>query len=389
MMPSKSYKNVTHICLIDENPISVLSPLVDPYIPSHRVVFAVKENQQRDVDRLKKVLLPKGIKVSSWLLPTTTNTGELIDSFNKLVTGELQSNPLHQLVLNTSCGSRHYALAAFEVARNHKLHCFVVEPDFDHLYWLYPEEKANSAIAEKLKIQDYMTALDCTIGSIANHGVVDKSIRNLGASWASQVNYLENSLSTLNYLAFTADNPRLTSSRLSQAQLDDHILYSMLDDLITVGMLTINDDYLIFKNESARFFVNGGWLEEYVHGVILSLKKEVKTIQDCAQGVEIVRQVKGGTVKNELDVLALANNRLHLIECKTKKFEKGEGNDVIYKLDSLVDLLGGINGRAMLVSFKNIRISEKHRAKELDIHIIGSNELPNLSMHLKHWLLSA
>ena len=32
--------------------------------------------------------------------------------------------------------------------------------------------------------------------------------------------------------------------------------------------------HLVFINEEARFFANGGWLEEYVYGLLLSLKKE-------------------------------------------------------------------------------------------------------------------
>ncbi len=385
-MPNKT---ITHICLLDENPISVLTPLLDPDIQSDRVIFAIKSNQEETVLRLEKVVKPRGIAISSWILPDSTNTGDILLSFHKLISTELEVNSCEQLVLNTSCGSRHYVLAAFEVAKDYELHCFVVEPEFDELYWLYPEERENSALAEKLKISDYLTALDSEVKEVANNGVVSLDVRTLGAKWCSEPDYYSSALGILNYLAFTADNNSLTSAKLTNQQLENAALNELIDDLMTIGYAQCENDKLVFKNDNARFFANGGWLEEYVYGTILSLKKDIPTLQDAAQGVEVVRDVGKHTVNNELDVAALANNKLHIIECKTKKFEKGEGNNVIYKLDSLADLLGGLHGRAMLVSFKEIRVAEQYRAQELDIKFIGPHELPNLSAHLTHWLKTA
>lgn len=380
---------VTHICLLDETPISVLTPLVDQAIPSHQVIFAVKPCQQDDVSRLKILLLPRKITVSTWVLPDTKNTESIIDSFQELIEEQRTLNQAHQLVLNVSCGSRHYALAAYEVARAYGLHCFVVEPKLDELYWLYPEEKPNTQLAEKLKIKDYLIALDCNIGEVNNNGVVAKSIRALGDKWLSQLNFYDNAFSTLNYLASTADNLQLISKQLNRQQLDDYPLNDLIDDLSAINFAHLDNNKIIFSNESARFFANGGWLEEYVYSVILSLKSQVDTLQDCAQGVEVLRNTNQKSVKNEIDVMALANNKLHLIECKTKKFDKGEGNQVIYKLDSLAELLGGLHARAMLISFKEIRPSEYNRSNELDVKIIGPSQLPNLKTHLINWLNNA
>jgi len=389
MKNNNSNKAITHICLLDDNPISVLTPLLDPDIQSDKVIFAIKPHQTEAVLRLEKVIKPRGIAVSTWELPDSTNTGDILLSFHELISQTLKTNPHEQLVLNTSCGSRHYVLAAFEVAKDYDLHCFVVEPELDELYWLYPEEKANSALAEKLKITDYLTVLDSKVKQIANSGVVELNVRTLGAKWCSEPEYYSSALGVLNYLAYTANNGALRSAKLTKQQLESASINELIDDLITIDYAKFENNSLVFKNDTARFFANGGWLEEYVYGVILSLKKDIPTLQEAAQGVEVVRNVGKHTVNNELDVAALANNKLHIIECKTKKFEKGEGNNVIYKLDSLADLLGGLHGRAMLVSFKDIRIAEQYRAQELDIKFIGPKELPNLRSHLVNWLQSA
>ncbi|MDD2661384.1 MAG: DUF1887 family CARF protein [Methylococcales bacterium] len=89
-------------------------------------------------------------------------------------------------------------------------------------------------------------------------------------------------------------------------------------------------------------------------------------------------------VKNEIDIGLIKANRLHLIECKTKKFEQSA--DVLYKLDSLRDLMGGLQGRAMLVSFNHLDKSSRARAQELNIKLCCQTGLRNLQHHLQSWL---
>ena len=378
-----------HLCLLDDSPITALTPLLDPAIASDRVIFALRPGQQENMKRLKKVLQPRGIQVDTWLLPDTQHTAALIDSFHQLIDQCVSDAPDTQFVLNASCGPRHHVLAAYEVARAYGLHCFVIEPALDELYWLFPEDKANSNLADRLRLRDYFTALDFTIAHIANCGLVDKKLRDLGECWLAQAESACTAMGQLNYLASTANEGQLTTVALTAHQANSPALQGLIDDLARIGLVSRSHNALRFVDEAARFFANGGWLEEYVYGLLLSLRPQILRLQDCAQGMEISRNIGKRTVSNELDVVALANNRLHIIECKTKKFNKGEGNDVIYKLDSLAELMGGTQARALLVSFKDIRLGERTRAAELDIDIIGPAELPRLKSRLRQWLLEA
>jgi hypothetical protein len=246
-------KPITHICLLDRNPISSLTPLLDPKIQSNRVIFAIKPSQKEAALRLEKVIKPRGINVSTWILPETTNTSEILLSFHELISQELKVNSCDQLILNTSCGSRHYVLAAFEVAKYYDLHCFVVEPKLDEVYWLYPEDKPNDALAEKLKISDYLTALDCELKAVTNSNVVALDIRTLGAKWCSDPDYYSTALGILNYLAFTADNNALKSVNLTEVQLENIALNELIDDLISISYVQYDNGKLIFKSEAARF----------------------------------------------------------------------------------------------------------------------------------------
>ena len=44
---------------------------------------------------------------------------------------------------------------------------------------------------------------------------------------------------------------------------------------------------LIFKNEEARFFANGGWLESHVFEVLQSLRGQFEGLSDVAMGVRV------------------------------------------------------------------------------------------------------
>ena len=99
------------------------------------------------------------------------------------------------------------------------------------------------------------------------------------------------------------------------------------------------------------------------------------------------RQAAGrAVVKNEIDIGLIKANRLHLIECKTQRFKEDKDADVLYKLDSLRDLMGGLQGRALLVSFNHLDKSSRARAKELAIELCCGSELKNLQQHLQRWL---
>ena len=76
-------------------------------------------------------------------------------------------------------------------------------------------------------------------------------------------------------------------------------------------------------------------------------------------------------------LLRVVNNKLHIIECKTKGM-RDDGDDTLYKLESLRDLLGGLQARAMLVSFRPLRHNDITRAEDLGLALIGPDELKDL-----------
>ncbi|MDT0602343.1 Card1-like endonuclease domain-containing protein [Thalassotalea castellviae] len=377
-------KQVTHICLIGDDPTANLTPIIDKVIPSDRVIIAHEQYQQEQVEQLKKVIQTRGYKVDKWLLPTTFNTEEI--KFNFMQLFEHEATHPSETWLNASNGSRYQILAAYEVARAYDAQIYIVEPKYDALCWLSPENKKLTPVADKIKLHEFLSVNGCTLTSQQNKNGISADLRAIGENWLKQADKLQTGLAKLNYLAQFTHDDTFVSKEQDSVMLNDESLQWLLNDLETLDLIKVEDKAVHFQNEKTRFFANGGWLEEITFSYIRSLSSEIPELQDDGHSLEIERSINGKTIKNELDVVALVNNKLHVIECKTKKFKNGDGSNMLYKIDSLAERLGGLKCKAALVTFYPLNKSELARAKELNVEIFSGIALSNLKNKLNDWL---
>jgi hypothetical protein len=260
---------------------------------------------------------------------------------------------------------------------------FYVHPEHDRLIWLSPK-LPDVDLSDRLKLEDYLMAYGSPVDTLDRTGV-NGSIRQLTQQLLTGYARYANELGTLNYLALNADNPQLSSVIEAGPQTRPH-LWELLELFEAAGLCTLNGQSLRFVDKNARFTANGGWLEMHTYAQCLNLKKTLG-LQDVACNINLTRQPAGrAVVKNEIDIGLIKANRLHLIECKTQQFKGDKDADVLYKLDSLRDLMGGLQGRAMLVSFNHLDKPSRARAKELNIELCCQTELKNVQQHLQRWL---
>ena len=160
--------------------------------------------------------------------------------------------------------------------------------------------------------------------------------------------------------------------------------HRLVDLLTNHGLLRQEGGRLRFTSESDRFFVNGGWLEEFLFSCAVRLSERMK-IQNVAMSVEVCSP--SGS-KNEIDVAILYNNRLHLIECKTHRFvnTNGEGAKALYRIDCLRDF-GGVTSKAMLASYRELPEADCGRANDLGVRVLSGKDLLHFEDELKSWLL--
>ncbi|RTZ16526.1 DUF1887 family protein [Vibrio aquaticus] len=377
-----------HVGIIDQDPIRLVTPLLDNRTISDHIVFIGVASQEDMYLRLHSVLSKRNITSEFFQIPNVANTSKIKQAISTLA--EDLSARGEEVKLNASCGLRHRLLSVYEVFRTYHWPIFVVEPNSDRLCWLYPDGKEDTQVQDRITIDDYLTVFGAR-GEFNAHELppqLDQKLYELGERWASNALELGPGLATLNYLATTCRKEQRLDVELSEKQQGYRELNMLLSDLVEAQIANYEGGVLTFANEDARRFSNGEWLETLVHSTVRQIQQDMPTIQDRSLNVQVYRQLGEREVRNELDVASVVNNKLHIIECKTKGM-RDDGDDTLYKLESLRDLLGGLQARAMLVSFRPLRHNDITRAEDLGLALIGPDELKDLKTHLTLWFTEA
>lgn len=366
----------THLILVSAQPIPNLTPVLDQQLRPKKVIMLVSPDMQQRSQYLESIFKGQcGVEVERHTIDDPWD----LEAITLQIIDIVGSYPANSIALNATGGTKPMALAAFDVFKENQ-QIFYVHPEQDRLIWLNPKQPSIK-LADKLKLKNYLMAYGAEAVNTENVGV-SFDLQDLCNAIIKDISRYEKALGALNYLALKAsEHPKLTVviEDGPQARRD---LWDLLELFEQQGLCSINGQNLLFKDETSRFIANGGWLELYTYKQCLNLKHS-QAIQDIARNISITRQSK---TKNEIDIGLIKANRLHLIECKTKRYKDNNSADPLYKLDSLRDLMGGLQGKAMLVSFNQLDKASRHRAKELEIAICCHTELQNLQTHMTKWL---
>ncbi|MDC8832063.1 Card1-like endonuclease domain-containing protein [Alteromonas gilva] len=374
---------VIHVCIVGNDPISVLTPIIDTSIPSDHVVLAFREHDRAAFNIVKRVAGSRGYKVTEWQLPDSHDTAEASFSFQTLF--DRFCDGTATVWFNASTGSRHQVLAAVEVARAYAVDIYVIEPALDKLFWLSPMDRPSVPVKDKLTLKEFFQLYGCRVESSHNQGLPHE-YEQVVYEWAARGNLLKDGLSSLNYLATRASGSNFESPVLNARMHKNQALQYLIGTLEQVGLVTYHNNALQFLTTETQRFANGAWLEYLVFAQLRELKKTLPALQDIGHGIEVSRTINGQKVQNELDGLALHNNTLHIIEVKTRRFDRTEANKTLYKLSSLSDRLGGLKSHCALISYYPLRHSELARAHDLGIQVIADGAIRHLKQALQQWM---
>jgi len=374
----------TQLILISAQAIPNITPILYERFKPDQVVMLVSEDMLRRSEYIEKIYKPRGIKVLRWQI----NDPWDVEHIRQRIEDLLLENEFLSIVLNATGGTKPMSIAAYEVFRENNLDIFYIHPEQDRLIWMHPKSPSID-LADRIKLKEYLYAYGAsTVNEVHKAGVIT-SLRELSKELTGNIQKYESALSSLNYYAASADNPYL-ASKVTDDKNGDYGFWNLVDLFEQANLLTKAQGRLEFPDEDSRFLVNGGWLELYAYQCCLDLKKKL-AIQDVARSIEVIRQEGKNTVLNEMDVAFLKDNRLYLLECKTRKFsdsgrKHSEVADILYKLDSIRDVLGGLQAKAMLVSIKKLEKHHYNRAKELNIELCCHQEIKFLEEKIEKWL---
>jgi len=369
----------THLCLVSSQPIPNLAPLFEPDQTPQQVILLTSDQMSQQAVWLQQVLHQRQIKSEVWKIAD----GYDCDHIKERIEALLRRQDLGDIALNVTAGTKIMSLAAYEVFRTQNLPIFYVHPQKDLLISLFPVEPARK-IPDKLRLEEFFQVHGYQVMSLRRKTVI-RERQQLGEHLVKNVDRYSSALGTLNYLAATAeDRPTLRSDRIIARNWDVTGFKSLVDLLVDDGLLEIEDDCFVFTSEEERFFVNGGWLEKYLFSRIDRLRNRLK-IQDAAMSVQVESSTGS---KNEIDVALIYNNRLFLIECKTRRFrgQHSAGSKALYRMDSL-KIMGGMTAQSMLVSYRRLTASHHRRAADLHIDLVVGAELLHIEQRLEEWLL--
>lgn len=362
-----------HLAVYDKKNSGIASSAL--HLKADKVILL--HRKQHDVEGIKSVLNARGIKCESQMISFDP------DQIRNILKHLLLANDDEIITFNTSSGYRLMVLVILEYFTSNSMSSFVVDKFTNKLNWLHPCEKVAEKIQSKLKISEYIKLFSSQVLTQGQTLQEPKDRQALTHWLIGNIEHFGSSLAALNHIAMRADVT--LQFRMDKKYHKKPHLHEILKKLEEIGILRVQHQNVIFKDEDSRFYANGGWLENHVFSLLFEIKKSRESISDLAKGMEFSRAK--GTVKNEIDVVMMANNRLHLIECKTRKFTNHNhantpGSAAIYRLDTLKESLGGNSGKAMLVSYQKLSRYTEQRAKDLGIYCCSHFQLKQLKEHL-------
>ena len=384
-----------HVCLVSDQAAANLLPVAVPEFKPEKAIFFVTEAMKKNgkADNLKKAFQSLGIAVYEYELSspfdfeiTETEVLDVLAEFNGKAFKELN------IALNVTGGTKVMAMAAQSIFSLENKAIFYVNTDKSSVLFLSKNKEDNfEMLAKSMTLRAYFTAYGFDIRELSKkyNAQVTPIFTDFFIRGYSKNN---NVVSIINAFATKAKKQRYN---FNEKDADFGSLNQFLFDVSETGFIEFTEDYIDFQKEENEKFVGGTWLEHYVYQQI----KDLEAIDDIAMSVkyslpdfdkekkEFAKENQGK--QNELDLAFIANNKLHIIECKTVKMnengteEKDDG--ILYKLETLRNKMG-LMTKGCLVSYLPVSTAVRNRAAEYNVEIIDGINIQSLKTRIKNWI---
>lgn len=289
-----------------------------------------------------------------------------LKSLNEHFSNWLENNIDDEIIINITGGTKLMSLAAYQLFNEWGFRCFYCDKDQAQLIWL-DDESAISNIGSKMGLEQYLRAYRYKITKKTPLAKIPKSYKSYANVLYQELCKLGKYDSTCKLIGkihgLMQDNPIV----IKEFNQDEIALLEHLQR--ESGLFNYTNNTIICQDNEVRKFLCGGWLE-----VIVADSLRGNDCHDICQSVYFERstQRQGKSVLQELDVMAMHQDKLLLIECKAKNWHgnTSEAFEAIYKLGSLSDI-GGLNTMAVFVSLYNLTDAAKTRAAENGVRVIS------------------
>lgn len=366
-----------HMCLVSDQAVPNFVPVLDKDFRPKEVLLLVTEKMQAKADALAEVMRKScGVKVQQLAVGNAYDMAQVGEQVFAL----LCNIDKDQVALNVTGGTKLMAIAAFSMFKEAGYPSFYFTDNSNEVLLLDTNERLKLN-PPKIKIEDYLILH----GYPARDQLQKQPAHPDWLPFAEELVHANGSLGRelgkLNFEIAQTDK-RALKCKVPTAAVDHNMRY-LLQLLEQYGLARQQGDCLVFADEQAKRYAAGGWFEDYV----FQAAKSLQGVQDVALNVQIENAKEQIFQHNELDVLLLANNVLHVLECKTANFstQEDKAEEALYKLESLKKL-GGLKTKAMLLSYRELTAKIRNRAKGATIEVIEAKDLNGMKTLLEKWV---
>lgn len=377
-----------HILIVSDQLLGNLIPTL--MRRPEQVALIVTPSMEKQARRLTTLLEEQGIVVRHFKNAPDVNLSDLQNFALEVIA--CLSGEVDEIELNLTGGTKLMAIGFLEVLRSEVTRCVYTDTAHGRLEVLTAKGQQRpyqpQPLDPVLDVSTYLRAQGFQIRSVQSNdadymkGVHDrkavcKKLAQQAADWGD-------CLGALNDLASRAmANEELLEPNQVLSRAPHGRWEHALGWLASEGMLDWQGGVEIdFLDPERTRFLNGGWLEEYVYHRLVD-----EGVCDVALSVTGTWEGAQGA-RNEFDVVAVHNNHLLVVECKTSKHGREDAADdkQLYKLNSLSKGVRGLFGHTWFVTARPTPPSMASRAKQYDIDIIGPDRLPRLRDVVRQWI---
>lgn len=397
-------KSTIQLCIVTGQTLANFIPILQ--IKPDQIYLLTSDNMKAKAQAFKKLLVDSAGYQENQI---TTAEGlpdhnlEAIEDWGLHLLGQIEEKyPDAKIQLNATGGNKLMTLGLVQgaSAASDAIEVFYTDTEHHLLEWLNPRNRTADTLENQLTVDSYLLANGKTPRPAASddpHWLEAAKQRKATTKWlAKECKSLGSFFSTMNHTLHEV-NAENAAIRIQQPFYFSQPVTSStwkkaLDQLQEGGLLLVsetNPSQFTLTSTSAAVYLRGGWIEEYVWHCLKDAR-----VQDCKAGMEFTETAHNkNNVRNELDAVAVHQNRLLVVECKTRNFKGDEQkiSDAFYKLESLGRGAGGLFGQKWFVTARELGRGEAEardlaRAKSNDIEVIGPDRLPNLPQLIQHWM---
>jgi hypothetical protein len=281
---------------------------------------------------------------------------DINDIKEKLSNIEIEEN--EEFVVNITGGTKLMSIAVYEFFQNYSSKIYYMTIGKNSYAQIYPKIEEEKNIEIELGIEEYFKSYNV---KVEGYG---KIVKDKEYTKKFFENYINNKMNE----SVIDEFRRVRNEHRSRKK-------TSIDDIAGGEIFLENTEYelkeegFIFKHD--REYLSGNWFEEFVYNLISEYIDSDK--------IGIGTQISNKNINNELDIVCIIKNSIHVIECKTS-IMNGEENiltETVYKIAALRNNFGLMVKSYLFVLDEEIREKDRERAKIMNVTIIDRGILSN------------